>query len=127
MSEITTEILLPEPDMEFLEEKGYNYVLIQEGGTIHLILSNFPFSEAFKPQQADILIMFPAGYPNAKLDMFWTFPEIRLQDGALPAATEHRQDFYGKTWQRWSRHGSWRGGTDNLRSFISSIRKEIYG
>ncbi len=123
MSEIA--ILIPEPDEEYLQEKGYEYELKPQSGAIHLILKNVPFSEAFNPRQADILIIIPAGYPNAKLDMFWTFPHVRLQNGNYPAACNHFQSFHDKNWQRWSRHGLWRGGVDNLRTFISSIKKEI--
>jgi hypothetical protein len=124
MSEIAVEVLLPEPDMEFLLEKDYDYNLIKHGASIHLILKNFPFSDRFTPREADLLIMFHAGYPNAKLDMFWTSPEVRYQNGSLPAATNQYQDFHNRSWQRWSRHGDWRGGVDNLRSFISTIKKE---
>jgi hypothetical protein len=124
MSEIAIEVLLPESDMEFLAEKGLDYDLIRQGASIHLILRNFSFSERFKPRNADLLIMFPAGYPNAKLDMFWVFPEVKYNDGSAPAATNHQQEFHGRAWQRWSRHGEWRGGIDNLRSFISTIKKE---
>lgn len=125
MAEDNTD-LIPESDRDFLNEKGYIFKIIPQGGQVHLILEQVPFSELYAPRVADILIMIPVGYPNAQLDMFWTFPEIRLVDGNLPQATEHRQDFHGRTWQRWSRHPSvWRAGVDNLRTFISMIKKEI--
>jgi hypothetical protein len=124
MSEIEVAILLPEPDMEYLLQKGYTYELISQGSSIHLIVRNFPFSERFKPRQADLLIVLPAAYPNAKLDMFWVFPEVKYNDGSAAPATNHQQEFHGRVWQRWSRHGEWRGGIDNLRSFISTIKKE---
>jgi Prokaryotic E2 family E len=120
-----TEVLLPEADVEFLVEKEYEFELIAYNGTTHVILKNVSFSGNYKPRNADILIIVPAGYPNAQLDMFWVCPEIYFKNGSAPDRTGHRESFHGRTWQRWSRHGSWRGGIDNLRTFISSIRKEI--
>ena len=119
--------LIPESDRDFLVEKEYTFQLIPEQGSVHLILQNIPFSEKFNPRFADILIMIPVGYPTAPLDMFWTFPEITLANGAAPETTEMRQEFHGKNWQRWSRHGAWRPGVDNLRTFIKAMRKEIDG
>lgn len=117
--------LIPEPDRDYLLEKGYSFEIIPQGGEVHLILREVPFSERFTPRIADILIVIPVGYPNAPLDMFWTFPVVSFADGSAPAATEHRQNFHDKLWQRWSRHGEWRSGIDSLRTFISTIKNEI--
>lgn len=117
--------LIPELDREYLEEKGFNFELITYQGGVHLILKNFPFPETYLPRQSDVLIMIPVGYPNAQLDMFWTYPEVKLADGNVPVTTEHRQEFHEKIWQRWSRHGPWRPSKDNLMTFISSIKSEL--
>jgi len=119
------DVLIPESDEEYLQEKGFEYELKSQDGAIHLILKNVAFSEAFNMRQADILIVIPAGYPNSNLDMFWTCPHVRLLNGDYPAACNYFENFHDRNWQRWSRHGLWRGGVDNLRTFISSIKKEI--
>lgn len=119
------ENLIPEADRDFLKEKEYHFNILPHEGAIHLILEQIPFPEAYVPRVADILIIIPAGYPNAQLDMFWTFPDVKLANGSWPETSEHHQDFHGKNWQRWSRHGTWRAGVDNLRTFISSVKREI--
>lgn len=116
---------LPEIDIEFLEEKGYKYQLVAYQAGIYLIVQNFDFPEAYNTQVADVMIMIPAGYPNSPLDMFWTYPSIKLKDGNWPAASAHHETHNGQSWQRWSRHIEWRPNIDNLRSFFSSMRNEI--
>lgn len=117
--------LIPELDREFLSEKEYNFEIVSGKGPILLIIKNFHFSASYVPQIADLLIIIPAGYPNAPLDMFWTNPDVKLVNGNWPSAAEHHEQYNGKSWQRWSRHGNWRTGIDSLQSFITSIKKEI--
>src|SRR5690606_24945561 len=98
----------------------------QLGNDIHIVIQDYQFPEYYQPRQASLLLIFPAGYPNAKPDMFWTTPDIRLCDGSWPLSSAHHQDFNGRTWQRWSRHiNTWRPGIDNLKSFMTSVRTEI--
>jgi hypothetical protein len=116
---------LPERDIDFLSEKGYEYQLVPYSSGIYLIISQFPLSKAYNPSIADLLIMIPTGYPNTPLDMFWTNPDVRLISGSWPTASEHHELHAERNWQRWSRHTNWRTGVDNLRTFMSSVRKEI--
>lgn len=119
--------LLPEMDVEYLLEKQYDFEVIQAGGNLNLIIHHFPFPSPYQPNEADVLIMMPAGYPNGKLDMFWTYPDVKKNGGQWPASSEHHEDHHGKKWQRWSRHltSEWRVGVDNLRTFMAAVIKEI--
>jgi|SRR6185437_13799915 len=117
--------LIPEQDRDFLQEKGYVYSISFISGTIYLIIKDFDFPEHYAPQKADLLILLPAGYPNAALDMFRTNPDIKLLNGAWPAASEPHEMHLEKSWQTWSRHITWRSGIDSLRTFISAVRKEL--
>lgn len=116
--------LIPDEDIEFLNEKGYDYELVQVSGAVHLILHRFPFPR-YVPREADMLIRLPAGYPQTALDMFYTIPDVKLPSGAFPDRCNQHPAFEGKTWQQWSRHGTWRVGIDNLRTFLSAVIKEI--
>lgn len=118
--------ILPESDVDFLISKGYDFEVHQMGEGAHVIIKAFSFP-LYEPLQADMLIILPAGYPNAKLDMFWTYPDVKLKDGRWPAAAEHHQDYHGKSWQRWSRHiqREWRPGVDSLRTHLTMVIKEI--
>jgi len=117
--------LIPERDREFLKEKEYEYNITPIGGSILVIIRNFEFPVNYMPQKSDLLIILPAGYPNAPLDMFRTNPDVKLLNGSWPVASEPHEVYLEKQWQRWSRHIDWRVGTDCLRTFISAVKKEL--
>jgi len=117
--------ILPEPDVDYLVSKYTDFEIIKNASDLHVILQNYDFPEVYQPRQANLLIMLPVGYPNAKLDMFWTYPDVKLATGKWPISSEVHQDFHGKSWQRWSRHINWRSGIDSLRSFVTSVHLEI--
>lgn len=118
--------MLPESDAEFLTEKGYRYETTTEGGAINIVIREYRMPGAYKPEVVDMLIRLPAGYPNANPDMFWTLPNVTLANGTPPRAAEVHEAHLGKQWQRWSRHvPGWRPGLDGLRSFMTSIRREL--
>ena len=124
------ELLIPEIDRDFLHEKGYEFQVIPEGKSLYLILSNFSLpASVYTPATVDLMIAIPEGYPNAQLDMFWTNPDVKLLNGNWPLKADHHGTFCERTWQRWSRHiqgeAPWRVGVDNIRSFLSTIRKEL--
>ncbi len=116
---------LPERDREFLEEKGFSYELVEFPGGTYLIIDNFPFPAAYTPIAAKILIVLPTGYPEAKVDMIYTIPDVKLVNGQWPQACEAHVVHNGLTWQQWSRHLVWRIGVDNIRTFIAAMKKEL--
>jgi len=103
------------------------YVAMRLGADTHVIINDFDFPAAYMPRKANLLIILPAGYPNANLDMFWTEPVVKLADGNWPARADNHAVYNGVSWQRWSRHFQtpWRQGVDNLRTFVATIRKEL--
>ena len=119
--------LLPELDREFLAEKEYSYTLAKVGGEVHIIIQEFDFPAAYAPRKADLLIVLPAGYPNAHPDMFWTYPDVKLINGNWPVNSDQHMVYGDRSWQRWSRHyqGKWRSGIDDLRSYLAAVRTEI--
>lgn len=120
-----TPTLLPELDVEFLNEKDFDCEVTQVGGEVRVIINNFPFPAQYSPRTAKLMLRLPSGYPNANPDMFWTSPDVKLLNGNLPLNANYYDPSAGN-WQRWSRHdNSWRPGTDDLRTKISSVRKEL--
>jgi Prokaryotic E2 family E len=116
--------LIPQDDVEFLTEKGYDYELAQVGNEIHLVIHRFPFP-SYVPKEADILIRILSGYPQTAVDMFYTIPDVRLASGAFPQNCDQHPAIGAKTWQQWSRHLTWRSGIDNLRTFLAAVVAEI--
>lgn len=121
------EDLVPETDRDFLAAKGYNFNAKRVGADVHVIIDDFQFPSAYTPRVAKLLIILPAGYPNANLDMFRTVPDVKLTNGAWPQRADVREVHDGVSWQRWSRHfnSAWRQGIDNIQTFIASIRREL--
>jgi hypothetical protein len=127
MSAETIEDLVPEVDREFLAEKNLKFSASRVGADTHVVIHDFDFPEAYTPRKANLLIILPAGYPNANLDMFWTEPVVKLANGTVPARADSHTAYNGVSWQRWSRHfqNAWRQGVDNLRTFLTTIRREL--
>jgi len=121
------EDLVPEVDRSFLAEKGLRYTARRVGADVHIVLADFPFPAAYMPRAANLLIILPAGYPNANPDMFRTVPDVKLVNGSWPVNANAREIYDGVSWQRWSRHltSAWRQGVDNLRTFITSVKREL--
>jgi hypothetical protein len=116
--------LIPEDDIEFLKEKGFEYELVESGQDIHLIIHHFPFP-LYVPKEADILIRLLSGYPQTPVDMFFTIPDVKLPSGNFPDRSDQHPAIGGKQWQQWSRHLTWREGIDNLRTFLAAVSLEI--
>lgn len=117
---------LPEADLAFLAERGYEYEVQCSGGETYLVIRSIALPPSYVPSTCDLLLKLPAGYPNANPDMFWTTPGVRLATGAAPAAAEVTEVYNGCNWQRWSRHtNSWRPGIDNLQTKLRAVKTEL--
>jgi hypothetical protein len=123
----TIDDLLPEVDRVFLAEKNLKFSASRVGADTHVVIHEFDFPAAYTPRKANLLIILPAGYPNANLDMFWTEPVVKLANGNWPDRADNHVTYNGISWQRWSRHfqTAWRQSVDNLRTFVTTIRKEL--
>jgi len=121
------ENLIPEIDRDFLAEKQVQFSAFRVGADTHVVIHGFEFPEAYVPRKANLMIILPAGYPNANLDMFWTEPVVKLANGKWPDRADQNATYNGVSWQRWSRHfhNPWRQGVDNLRTFVTTIRREL--
>jgi hypothetical protein len=118
-------LLLPELDVEFLNEKNFDCEVLQTAGEVQVVINDFPFPELYSPRVARLMLRLPSGYPNANPDMFWTNPDVRLASGSYPLNADYHDPSAGG-WQRWSRHdNTWRAGTDDLRTKVASVRREL--
>lgn len=119
---------LPETDRDYLTSKNYNFEVRESGNRLHLIIRDFVFPDDYAPRNADLMIIIPASYPNSNPDMFWTYPNVKLQNGSWPKRAKHHKEYLGQSWQRWSRHfngNKWRPGIDGIRTYLGSIKKEL--
>jgi hypothetical protein len=123
------EDLLAEEDIQHLKDKGHVFEVERATGLICVVIRNFPLPAAYNPQTTDLLLRLPQNFPMACPDMFWTCPHVKLANGAYPTRADvFNEQFQGRVWQRWSRHpdaARWRPGTDNLKTFLGTIRREL--
>lgn len=126
----TTEGLavLPPADRSFLEGRAISYEVLAEGGQAAVVLKSYKVPAGkFDHDATDILILLPAGYPDALVDMFYCAPWLRLAAAdRYPNAADVPHDFAGRTWQRWSRHNSdWRPGIDGIHTVIARVDRAL--
>ena len=79
-----TPSLLPELDLEFLNEKGFDCEVTQVGAEVRVVINGFPFPHQYTPRTARLMLRLPAGFPNANPDMFWriiTTPVLETGSG----------------------------------------------
>jgi hypothetical protein len=119
---------LPEVDATYLNERGLPHQLSADAQMTCIVFPNWRLPPGYDRETADLLLRFPAGYPDIPPDMWWFDPSIRLASGQTIRATEVMEQHVGRSWQRWSRHftnGQWRSGIDGLQSFLALIRREL--
>ncbi len=112
-------------DEAVLDELGLRYDVDTDGAFVTVLVSGLPLPGGLRPEQSDLLLRLPPGFPDAAPDMFWLDPVAVGLDGGVIAGTETREAYLGRSWQRWSRHigGQWRPGIDNLGTYLAFIRR----
>lgn len=118
---------LPEEDERYLKEKGFAYELLPDGGGGLLLLNDYALDgDRYEPPATTLMVRIPAQYPNAKLDMFYADPPIKLKNGKYPNRADRFEDHGGRKWQRFSRHlPGWRVGTDGLPTLLTFAHREL--
>jgi len=120
--------VLPPNDQGYLDERFPGCSVMNDGGMIAVVLPGFPLPAGFTTERADLLLRLSPGYPDVHPDMWWFEPHVVRVDGRPIPATDAREHYLGRTWQRWSRHlnpGQWRAGIDSLESYLSLVRSEL--
>jgi hypothetical protein len=119
---------LPEPDRQFLTDRGLPHSIAIDAGMTCVVFTGWPLPSGFNHTASDLLVRLPGGYPDVPPDMWWFSPEIRLASGQFVPATEATEQYLGRSWQRWSRHfqsGQWQSGIDGLESYLALINREL--
>lgn len=119
---------LPESDQKYLEERGIDHQIQVEGRMTCAILPHWKLPKGYQVEESTLLLRLQQGYPDVPPDMWWFDPAVTLANGATIQATEQREQYLGRTWQRWSRHfqvGQWKSGIDGLESYLALIRSEL--
>jgi Prokaryotic E2 family E/Multiubiquitin len=124
--------LLP-ADHAWLNEHGYDWITMVEGGRRWLILRNVTLPVGYNVATATIAMEIPTAYPMAEIDMFYCHPHLARQDGQMIPQTQVNEAIGGRSFQRWSRHrgavAPWRPGKDSVISHLllvdESLNREV--
>jgi len=119
---------LPATDARYLTDRMPTHTVVTDIGMICVVLPGFELPHGFDQSRSDLLLRLSPGYPDVPPDMWWFDPPVKLASGATIAATEVRETYLGRSWQRWSRHfaqGQWRSGVDCLETFLALIQREL--
>lgn len=117
---------LLQDDEQYLKNKGYEFQTLDEASRTLLIIKQFKLPIGYSQDAVDLLIIIPQGYPAAALDMFWVIPEVRIaSNNSYPVNADVFETFLGQTWQRFSRHYSWRPYVDSVASHLNSVQRSL--
>lgn len=119
---------LPAYDVDYLGAWAAGHRLAADANMTCVILPGFALPPGYDRAQSDLLLRLNAGYPDIPPDMWWFDPAIRLVTGQPIQAADLVENYFGRPWQRWSRHlaaGQWRSGVDSLETFVALIRREL--
>lgn len=119
---------LPDLDAAYLSTRQVEHKVSTDAGMICVVLPSWPLPPGYDREVADLLVRLQAGYPDIPPDMWWFDPPVRLANGGTIPATDVTEQYFGRSWQRWSRHlqpGQWKSGIDGLESFLALIRREL--
>jgi hypothetical protein len=118
------QFILPEDDIQFLEDYGLEWETINDGSQ-WVLLHRFPTGDGYIQKEVSAAIRIETGYPLTPLDMVYFDPALARTDGKSIPATTATQSIDGKTFQRWSRHRTpqnpWKPGVDNIGSHVHLI------
>lgn len=116
---------LPDDDMEFLRG-NYNdaWEQVGEADKRGLVISNYRLPCGYAPDKAELMLLIPANYPGAGIDMFYFSPSVARTDGQSIGALSAEFHF-GQQWQRWSRHYEWRPGEDSIATHIAYVGNQL--
>lgn len=117
---------LLQDDDQYLKTKGYNFQTHDEVNRTLVVIKQFKLPIGYTQETVDLLIIIPQGYPATPLDMFWVVPEVRIaSSNSYPVNADVFETYLGQTWQRFSRHYSWRPYIDSLASHLNSVQQSL--
>jgi hypothetical protein len=126
----STFCLLPQSDQRYIDEQELEIEEVEDGKEKGVIFRAYRLPEGrYDAEEADVLVILPAGYPDTAPDMFHTDPWLKLVGtGKYPKAADRARTFAGRRWQRWSRHNKeWRSGRDGIRTMLRRVDRALRG
>jgi len=114
-------------ELDQLRSQGLVIEVQEDSPLFCLIFKDYNLPEGiWNMSKTDLLIIAQPVYPNARLDMFWVEPGLRLADGRTPRAGDCMENHCGKQWQRFSWHPSkWNPAQDNIITYLEFVNHRL--
>lgn len=119
---------LPDHDERYLADRCLDYEVVVDQGMTCVVISQWRLPPGYQIEMADLLLRLSSGYPDVAPDMWWFDPPLSRADGQEIPATQVIETYFGRQWQRWSRHfngNQWQSGVDGIESFLALIRRDV--
>jgi len=114
------DFVLGPKDVEALDALGCPWEAVRAGGSRWIIIHDFPVPPGYNVSLVRVAIRIDT-YPPGIIDMAYFLPPLSRADGkVINNLSELTID--GAAYQQWSRHYSWRAGTDSLGSHLRRVR-----
>lgn len=114
-------------DLAMLKNKHSGAELRPYGANSMLVIPGFELPRGWSHPMVDLMVIIPASYPLAAVDMFWVSPTISLSNGCAPEAATLIERHGESSWQRFSWHYKrpWNPTKDTLTSHISFCAQRL--
>lgn len=120
---------LLETDETYLDALGYRWETDAENSGRWLLIHNYRVPTGYTVASVTLALLVPPNYPAAMIDMFYTYPALKLASGHAIPATQQAANIRGLGFNGWSRHRPWNPAVDNVVTQIamvdSAIAKEV--
>lgn len=112
--------------VEILRKAGYNIELV-DGAEICVIFKGYKVpTHIWNIDCVDLLITTHPTYPNAKLDMFWLDPPLKLKSTGGDPQSTNIEGKCGRSCQRFSWHvNQWNPARDNLITYLDVVNDRL--
>ncbi len=111
-----------ETDINKLKETGYSVAAHRENNQILVVIEKYPVPLGWNKSETTLLLVTDIGYPNSRIDMFWTDLDFKLSGERIPQAGDAVQPFLGKQWRRFSWHvQKWNPAVDNIITYLGTV------
>jgi len=112
-------------EISLLQLEGHEIDVHEDSGLFMLIMKAYPLPRGYNKATTKLLLKIPFSYPNGNFDMFWTDPDLRLQESNGQANTSI-ETLLGVQWLRFSWHPQkWCPGVDNIFTFLEFVNRRL--
>lgn len=125
---------LLEADERFLNELNVRWeTIVDKGANGHsrrwLLIHDYPLPMGFTASDTLLALEIPPTYPNAEIDMFYTYPALALRSGRAIDRTQVSATINGTEFNGWSRHrqgqSQWIPASDNVITHLALVESAM--